>query len=172
MKGKNIDAGNLNLVVARREEDSDIVHDILKQCREDLLKKGQTYWSKTPDREELMKNINEESVLILYGGNNAVGTFTLIKKPIPSAPKAWLEDGKGIYLKGLAVIPEKQGGGLGEMLCQAAEHMARGRGFESLRFWTVNALDEFYLKQDYKIAPSDKIMWKGYEIRFFEKRLR
>lgn len=67
----------------------------------------------------------------------------------------WLEplDGSTWYLGSLAIDPEKQNGGLGRTMLQAAEDWARGRGAERMRMSVTNvreALIAWYLRRGYE----------------------
>ena len=78
----------------------------------------------------------------------------------------------GFYVDTVAVVPERQGTGLGRALLQFAEHEASRRGYDSLYLCTNSKMTEnqsLYPRAGY--VEYERKKEKGYDRVFYRKRL-
>lgn len=151
------------------EEDVGTVCSIIERCKEDLLAKGEHYWQDSYYPYEVLQMIKLYETKLVFEGDKPVATFTL-RETAPRKSGAEWDDRKAVYVQAMAVVPEKQGQGIGHFLCDVIETLAAARGFDRVRLSTADVLNHFYLSQGYKICGKFDTE-TDYTLVYFEKML-
>jgi GNAT superfamily N-acetyltransferase len=104
--------------------------------------------------------VREHEVWVLDAGGEIVGVLELIPKP----DQLWIEN--------VAILPARQGQGLGRRLLRHAEDEARCRGVERLGLLTNERyLDNIAMYERYGYRETHRQPHLGTDLVFFEKRL-
>ena len=83
----------------------------------------------TPDREEVLKRMEEGPMWVALKNEAIIGTASAIEKP------------KGLYIRGMAVLPIERGRKIGGMLLEHIERFAIENGCKRLFLSTTPFLD-------------------------------
>ncbi len=159
-------------VIKAKEKDFGIVHTIINDCAKMLNSIGQHYWNGIYTDNVISNLIRDHDVNIVYEDEYSIATFTLSKKPLFGSNKYWkrIKPKKALYLSAFAVVPEKQGKGIGKQLFNLIEKMVLNRGYNTLRLNAPSELEKFYLKRGLK--KMSKLVFEDETYFLFEKELR
>ncbi len=154
-------------------DEVDAVHDILRECGQDLkLRLGLGHWD-PPNSLHLMRREAEANwVYAVRDGERTVATFTIGAEAfsycditIWEAPKA-----RAAYLSRLAVLPELQGSGIGTWCMKTIEELAAVDGCAAVRL-DVHGRHEkllgFYARLGY--SRRGVVRFRGADLVCFEK---
>lgn len=130
-------------------------HTVLKRCGEDLKQKGLEHWESPYPIEALRKDAEERMVYRLRLDRELAGTFTIGTKPLEYYDEnIWSSPGeKAMYVSHLAVLPGKQGNGIGTWCMREIERVAVEEECGSVRldaYEKHHRLLEFYEKLGYE----------------------
>ncbi len=133
------------------------LHQILMVCAFDLKERfGLSHWmSPIYPLERMLKDADELEVYALTSGATLVGTFTL-ETTMPSSYLKYgnirwqLSDVSAVYVHKLAILPDRQGQGLGT--------------------WCLQAIERLAASQDYRAARLDGVKTHSKLLRFYESR--
>jgi len=118
------------------------LQEIIRLCGEDIgARTGLTFWSPPPPIELMRRHAAEKDVYAVMDGDEAVATFTfgLSGWPEESAP-LWAEPGaRAAYLSRLAVLPGRQGQGIGHSCLAEVERLAREQDCRAIRLDAIRA---------------------------------
>lgn len=143
--------------------DIDKVWGVVKSCADWLLtQKGLDHWSSYYTREIIEKKIKTQEVLLIYEGDEVVGTMSLDSKPVGYYTEKNLSNfadptAKAVYVSIVAVRPEFQRRGIASRLMESADEITKSRGIAYIRFDCRKEYVElvnFYQKRGYKIVGS------------------
>lgn len=135
----------------------EVVHDILRQCGEDMKERfGLMHWIPPYPLHLLRQSAQEKRVYAVYDTEQAIATFTLGDQA-PSyyaqLDNIWeSEQARALYLNRLAVLPRVQGQGIGSWCLEHIEQLASEEQYEAIRFDACARhvkLLEFYQKASY-----------------------
>jgi GNAT superfamily N-acetyltransferase len=142
--------------------DVPLLHEILIACGLDLqVRFGLTHWMHPIyPLENMLKDAEKLQVYALKVGESLVGTFTL--EFASQVPLSYIKYGKinwqisdvpAVYVHKLAVLPERQGQGLGTWCLGAIEKLALTHGYLTVRLDAVKThkkLLSFYASRGYQ----------------------
>ena len=118
------------------------LQEIIRLCGEDIgARTGLTFWSPPPPIELMRRHAAEKDVYAVMDGAEAVATFTLGLSgwPEESAP-LWAEPSdRAAYLSRLAVLPGRQGQGIGHSCLAEVERLAREQDCRAIRLDAIRA---------------------------------
>jgi GNAT superfamily N-acetyltransferase len=129
-------------------DEIEIVHEILKQCGQDMKARlGLGHWDPPYPLDLLRKSAQERLISIVLNDEQIVATFTLgmeappYYRTIPGLWHAWNPRGEpAMYVNRLAVRPEFQGQGIGTWCVREIEGVAHQAGCEAIR---LDAYDKY-----------------------------
>ncbi len=118
------------------------LQEIIRLCGEDIgARTGLTFWAPPPPIELMRRHAAEKDVYAIRDGDEAVATFTfgLSGWPEESAP-LWAAPGdRAAYLSRLAVLPGRQGQGLGRWCLAEVERLAKEQDCRAIRLDAIRA---------------------------------
>jgi GNAT superfamily N-acetyltransferase len=133
------------------------VHDILRQCGEDMKERfGLAHWIPPYPLNLMRQSAQEKRVYAVLDQNRVIGTFT-IGAQVPSyydqLGDIWGSmQARALYLNRLAVVPHLQGQGIGSWCLARVEQFASQERYEAIRFDAYarhTKLLDFYQKAGY-----------------------
>ena len=139
-----------------KSEEIAIVHEIIKKCGERLkFEFGLSHWDPPYPIQLLRKDAKEKNVYAVTMGEQTLATFTVSTRPLPYYfPELWLHPNqKAVYVSHLAVLPERQGKGIGSWCMREIEQIAISWDCQAVRldaYERYNKLLEFYDKLGYE----------------------
>lgn len=154
----NESGGDLKAIRAS-ETDIDKVWGVVKSCSDWLYsQKGLDHWSSYYTREIIEKKIKTQEVLLIYEGDEIVGTISLDSTPVDYYTKENLSHfadstAGAVYVSTLAIRPEFQRKGMASRLMKSVDEIAKSRGIAYIRFDCRKEYVElvnFYQKRGYK----------------------
>ena len=103
-------------------EDIELIASVLRQAfsEYEALYTPAAFTATTPTTEQLLKRWSEGPVWVALHGGHIVGTIAAVPK------------GEALYVRSMAIVPHARGQGLGKMLLQQVEHLARAEGHHRL----------------------------------------
>lgn len=132
------------LTLHKAEPDEiDPLQEIVRLCGVDIgTRFGLTFWSPPPPIELMRRQAAEKAVYAVQDGEEAVATFTFgLSGWLPQSLPFWADSGhQAAYLSRLAVLPIRQGQGIGRWCLAEAERLAREQSCQSVR---LDALHQF-----------------------------
>ncbi len=118
------------------------LQEIVRLCGEDIgARTGLTFWSPPPPIGLMRRHAAEKDVYAVRDGADIVATFTfgLSGWPEESAP-LWAEPGaRAAYLSRLAVLPGRQGQGIGHSCLAEVERLAGEQDCRAIRLDAIRA---------------------------------
>ncbi|MGH2497380.1 MAG: GNAT family N-acetyltransferase [Ktedonobacteraceae bacterium] len=136
----------------------EVVHDILRQCGEDMKERfGLTHWIPPYPLHLMRQSAQEKRVYAVFNTGQVIATFTLGTQ----APSYYAELGdiwesgqaRALFLNRLAVLPPMRGQGIGSWCLAHIEQLANEEQYEAIRFDAYarhRKLLEFYQKAGYR----------------------
>lgn len=139
-------------------DEVEVVHDILRQCGEDMRERfGLTHWIPVYPLHLMRQSAQEKRVYAVLDQEQVIATFTIGTQP--SSYYNQLGDiwesmqARAFYLNRLAVLPRLQGQGIGSWCLARVEQFASEEQFEAIRFDAYarhEKLLDFYQKAGYQ----------------------
>jgi GNAT superfamily N-acetyltransferase len=132
------------------------VHEILRRCGNDMKERFDLdHWVPPFPIHLMQKNAEERLVYAVNNNEGLVGTFTISTKPLEYYLKdLWkYPDEQAIYVCHLAVVPERQGEGIGTWCMHTIEQIARDSECGAVRLDAYEKYDKlikFYARLDYE----------------------
>ena len=124
-------------IVRANANDISALHGILTICGEHYHRvHGLDHWYPFRDMKTFMKDVDTDYIYGIYDGDFLIGTFNLNPRARPYYPAdIWMNaDAKAWYLGGFAILPYKQGGGIGRWVMQQVDALTQAKGYDALRF--------------------------------------
>lgn len=153
----------------RESRDSDIpaIRRLVNAAYRELADQGLNYTGTFQDEDITRDRISKGRAFLLLRNQEIIGTvlFTV---------KNYFTGRKTAYVSQLAVTPALKRSGLGSLLMDFCENLAKKEGFEAIQLDTAKPathLTSWYKKRDYRIIG--EVQWEGktYESWIFEKDL-
>ncbi len=161
-----------------KEEDLTEINLLFSLITADLDKKGICIWDEIYPACAFPDDIKNEGLFLLEEDGEIVGAFALCDAPSDEGSIVWEKpQAKAKYLYRLGVSPGHLRKGIGSLLVNEAEKIARDTGAEYLRLLVVDfnaPAESFYLKLGYTRAqgiydkPQNGIQLREYG---YEKKL-
>jgi GNAT superfamily N-acetyltransferase len=138
-------------------DEVEVVHDILRQCGEDMRERlGLTHWIPPYPLHLMRQSAQEKRVYAVLNKEQVIATFTVGDQGASYYDQLgdiWeAMQTRALYLNRLAVLPHLQGRGIGSWCMVRIEQIAREEHYEAIRFDAyarhVKLLD-FYQKAGY-----------------------
>lgn len=151
-----------------------LAYFILEECTKDLIYNSHDYWDidRLPSKFETM--MKQDDIRLVYIGESPVATFTLLDMPPEEIRKYWgrKADEPAAYMRALAVVPDRQGRGIGQKLVGQIERIVLEEKKQNiLRFHAADVLkDYFHGKLGYPVYKEYET-GKRYNLVMFEKML-
>lgn len=100
-----------------------------------LVAQGFRNWERAYPLERVHRDIEQRAVFLVTDGGEAVGTFTLGHSPVvPYVPPPWPDAAlPAAYLNRMAILPSRQGSGLGRWCLTAIDREALALGVSAVR---------------------------------------
>ena len=123
------------------ETDVSAITALRTAVAEDLTHKhGRGHWSSCPTEASVLRGLRASRVLVARDGRDIVGTLRLATKKPWTIDVAYFQSvSKAVYLHDLAVVPGRQGWGIGRRLVQEAIVTARAWPAEAIRLDAYDA---------------------------------
>jgi GNAT superfamily N-acetyltransferase len=139
-----------------------------------LVTQGFRNWESAYPLERVQRDIEERAVFLVTDGGESVGTFTLGRAPvIPYVPPPWPDAAaSAAYLNRMAILPSRQGSGLGRWCLAELDREARALGTSAVRCDVVadnGRLCRFYEGHGYRAWGTRE--HSGWLFRCYERRL-
>ena len=112
------------------------LQEIVRLCGEDIgARFGLTFWVPPPPIELMRRHASEKAVYAVMDGDEAVATFTFGLSGWPEqSALLWADTNhRAAYLSRLAVLPDRQGQGLGRWCLAEVERLAREQDCQAIR---------------------------------------
>jgi predicted N-acetyltransferase YhbS len=116
------------------------------------------------DTEAVADWLRNRTVFVATDGKEVVGVVQLI----PRSDWETLEIGR------LAVVPDHQGKGIGQLLLESAEEHAKANGYDSIRLRTLSGhpfLEDWYQQEGYERIGVEQLSNRPYDAPIMEKEL-
>jgi predicted N-acetyltransferase YhbS len=151
----------------RFASDSDIpkIRLLVNSAYKELSEMGLNYTATYQDEQTTRNRMSGGRAFLLEKDNELAGTVLLTNKN-------YFTNKNSAYVSQLAVVPSLKKQGLGSLLMDLCEDLARQEGYDSVQLDTAKPaghLVEWYLKRGYKIVGETKWEGKTYESWIFEK---
>jgi GNAT superfamily N-acetyltransferase len=134
---------------------------------------GSGHWSQPPRERGVLSSMRGSRTLIARKSGRIVGTLRLTaKKPWAIDVSYFTPAEKPIYLVAMAVLPERQGGGIGRRLLAAADEAARDWPADVIRLDAYDAdagAGGFYAKCGYREVG--RKVYRNDPLVYFERLL-
>lgn len=153
----------------RLAQDSDVprIRHLVNSAYKELADMGLNYTATYQDEQVTRERISKGRAFLLEKEGLLIGTVLLKKEN-------WFTGKNSAYVSQLAVTPALKSQGLGSLLMDACEELARREGFDSIQLDTAKPashLVAWYTKRGYKIVGETHWEGKTYESWIFEKTL-
>jgi GNAT superfamily N-acetyltransferase len=161
-------------------DEVDALYQIICECGEDMARRfGLTHWFPPYGIETMREHAIDRDVHAVFEDNKLVGTFTTGTHGWKYDDGLWMDRScRALYLGKLAVLPSRQGRGVGTWCMQQVEQQARQRGCRAVRFdalATHTKLINYYHKLAYESRGNLTVTdWLGRDwvVTVFEKVLQ
>ena len=118
------------------------LQEIVRLCGEDIgARYGLTFWVPPPPIEMMRRHAAEKAVYAVMDGDEAVATFTFGLSGWPDESVSFWADAsrRAAYLSRLAVLPDRQGQGIGRWCLAEVERLAREQDCRAIRLDAIRA---------------------------------
>ena len=141
---------------------------LVNTAYKELSDMGLNYTATYQDEEKTRERMKEGKTFILLDENRIIATILYFQKNEITRKHT-------AYVGQFGVSPEYKRMGLGNMLMDHCENLARKEGYEAIQLDTAKPathLVNWYLKRGYQIVGSAHWEGKTYESYIFEKALK
>ena len=148
-------------------KDAPIVRRLANAAYRELSDMGLNYTATYQDEAETLKRMNTGRCFLLKQDDKILGTILFYKEN-------YFTKRNTAYVGQFAIWPEHKKQGLGSILMDYCEKLAKAEGFEGLQLDTAipaQHLVNWYLKRGYQVVGEQHWEGKTYDSYIFEKEL-
>ncbi|WII71633.1 GNAT family N-acetyltransferase [Bdellovibrio sp. 22V] len=138
---------------------------LLNISYKELADQGWNFTGSYQDEAVTLKQVLERRVFVLCDEDELIGTVSV-------RDENWFTNRKSLYVGKLAILPRLKRQGLGGLLMNFAENLAKNEGYESLQLDTAKSavhLIKWYQELGFQIVGGTQHQGKTYESLVFEK---
>ncbi|MGE3759066.1 MAG: GNAT family N-acetyltransferase [Pseudobdellovibrionaceae bacterium] len=149
------------------EQDIPQIRTLVNSAYKELADMGLNYTATYQDEKLTRERVAKGRAFALEKDGRIIGTVLLRQKN-------YFTGRKSAYVSQLAILPELKKSGLGNLLMDLCEAIARNEGFDSIQLDTAKPakhLVSWYLRRGYQIIGATQWDGKTYESWIFEKSL-
>ena len=142
-------------------EDANKIYNNIKQCADDMAKKGLEHWIPYYSENSIKEDILNNNVFLVNFEDNNIGNFILIA------------NNNELYISKFAIIPNYENRGIGTKCLKFIEDYAKQNRYELIKLdvydKSVGAI-KFYQKNGYKIIGEKPT--RRFKVKIMQKELK
>lgn len=168
MLKKFVHNGNSLILKLASEEDIPVLRKLINAAYKELADLGLNYTATFQDEEITRARMQKGLTFVLWLDQKMIGTILYYIEESRITKK------RTAYLEQLAVEPSMKRSGLGSILMDHCENLAKETGYETVQIDTAvpaTHLVNWYLQRGYKIIAETRWDNKTYNSYIFEKNL-
>lgn len=163
---KNLNLNNYKIELVQQNEITSITH-LLNSAYKELADKGLNYTAAFQHEDKTKNRISKGRCFVLKDSlNNILGTILLTEEN-------YITNCKTLYIGQFGVLPELKKNGIGTLLMQHCENLARQEAYVGIQLDTAipsQHLVDWYQRLGYHIIGKEHYEGKTYDSYIFEKR--